>query len=176
VEEADILKEIKTSEKADASSKHGAAISDVNAVKHEAATVEASAKLGEDNTILRQLLKTCSTFSKIKRPLAYVRGFPQNARKKNVKTGPITVHELKESENQLFKWIQIHLDPSVIDKKLNPSLDEDGLIRARECLEDARSTRNGKPRNPTTRPSTCQAAAASSAHQAYIPWPQELNS
>ena len=95
VEEAEVFKEMKTSEKADTSSKHGGAISDVNAVKHEATTVEANVKLEEDNTILHQLLKTCSTFSKIRRTLAYVRRFAQNARKKNTNTGPITVQELR---------------------------------------------------------------------------------
>ena len=151
VEEAEVFKEMKTSEKADTSSKHGVAISDVNAVKHEATTVEANVKLEEDNTILHQLLKTCSTFSKIRRTLAYVRRFAQNARKKNANTGPITVQELKESENQLFKWSQLHLDPSVIDKKLIPSLDEDGLIRAHGHLEDARSLPQ-EMRNPIILP------------------------
>jgi len=139
VEEAEVLKEMKTSEKADTSEKHETAIADVNAVKHEATTTGANAKVEEDNTILHHLLKTCSTFPKIRRTLAYVRRFAQNARKKNTKTGPITVQELKESENQLFKWSQLHLDPSVIDKKLIPSLDEDGLIRAHGRLEDVRS-------------------------------------
>lgn len=36
------------------------------------------------------------------RTLAYVCRFAQNATKKNARTGPITVSELKESENQLF--------------------------------------------------------------------------
>lgn len=93
-------------------------------MKHEAITAEANAKLEEDNTILHHLLKTCSTFPKIRRILAYVRRFAQIARNKNTKTGPITVQELKESENQLFKWSQLHLDPSVTDKKLIPSLDD----------------------------------------------------
>ena len=151
VEEAEVFKEMKNSGKADTSSKHGVAISGVNAVKHEATTVEANVKLEEDNTILHQLLKTCSTFSKIRRTLAYVRRFAQNARKKNANTGPITVQELKESENQLFKWSQLHLDPSVIDKKLIPSLDEDGLIRAHGRLEDARSLPQ-EMRNPIILP------------------------
>ena len=68
----------------------------------------------------------------------YVLRFVQNIRKKNVKTGPITVQELKESENQLFKWSQFHLKPSVVDKKLIPSLDENGIIRAHGRLEHVR--------------------------------------
>ena len=67
------------------------------------------------------------TFPKI-RTLAYVLRFVQNSRKKNVKTGPITVQELKKSENQLFKWSQFHLKPSIVDKKLISSLDENGVI------------------------------------------------
>ena len=75
VEEAEVLEEMKTSEKSNTSSKHRSAIADVNVVKHEATTAEANVKLGEDNTILHQLLKTCSTFSKIRRTRAYVRCF-----------------------------------------------------------------------------------------------------
>ena len=69
---------------------------------------------------------------KIRRTLAYVLRLVQNDRKKNVNTGPITVQELKESENQLFRWSQIHLKPSVIAKKLIPSLDENAIIRAHD--------------------------------------------
>ena len=176
-EGAEVLKEMKTSEKADTSPKQETDKADVNAVKHEAATTEANAKLEEDNPIFQQLLKTCSTFSKIRRTLAYVRRFAQNARKKNAKTGPITDQELKESENQLFKWTQLHLDQCVIDKKLIPSLQKDGLIRAHGRLEDARSLPQ-EMRNPVILhgPSTCQAAAASSAQQACTLWIQKPNS
>ena len=73
---------------------------------------------------------TCA--KKITRTLGYVLRLVQNARKKNVNTGPTTVQELKESENQLFKWSQIHLKPSVIAKKLIPSLDDNGIIRAHD--------------------------------------------
>ena len=45
---------------------------------------------------------------------------------------------MKESENQLFKWSQFHLKPTVVDKKLIPSLDENGIIRAHGRLEDVR--------------------------------------
>ena len=102
-EETEVVMETKTSEKTNMPVKHEATIAEINAVKHEAATAEINAKLervkSEDNPILHQLLKTCSTFPKIRRTLAYVRRFVQNASKKNAKTGPITVQELKESEN-----------------------------------------------------------------------------
>ncbi|PFX15382.1 Fibrillin-1 [Stylophora pistillata] len=130
---------MKTPEKADTSPKQETTIVDVNAVKHEASTTKANAKLAEDNPVFQQLLKFCSTFPKIRRTLAYVHRFAQNARKKNTNTGPITVRELKESENQLFKWSQLHLDPRIIDKKLIPSLEEDGQIGAHGRLQDARS-------------------------------------
>ena len=140
--EAEVLKEMKTSEKASISAKTEVPEGDVNAVNPETATTEVSAKpeqvKSEDNPILQKLLENCSTFPKIRRPLAYVLRFVQNTRKKNVKTGPITVQELKESENQLFKWSQFHLKPSVVDKKLIPSLDENGIIRAHGRLEDVR--------------------------------------
>ena len=140
--EAEVLKEMKTSEKASISAKPEVPEGDVNAVNPETATTEATAKpeqvKSEDNPILQKLLENCSTFPKIRRTLAYVLRFVQNTRKKNVKTGPITVQELKESENQLFKWSQFHLKPSVVDKKLIPSLDENGIIRAHGRLEDVR--------------------------------------
>ena len=133
---------MKTSEKASISAKPEVPEGDVNAVNPETATTEASTKpeqvKSEDNPILQKLLENCSTFPKIRRTLAYVLRFVQNTRKKNVKTGPITVQELKESENQLFKWSQFHLKPSVVDKKLIPSLDENGIIPAHGRLEDVR--------------------------------------
>ncbi|XP_068742038.1 uncharacterized protein [Montipora capricornis] len=114
-------------------------------MQHEAAIAEFQTKVDLDkseedtNPVFHQLLNTCSTFSKIRRTLAYVRRFIQNARKKNVKTGSITVQGLQGSEKQLFKWSQAHLDPSLIDKKLTPKLDENGLLRAHGRLEDVRS-------------------------------------
>ena len=59
VEEDEVLKEMKTPEKADTSPKQETAIVDVNAVKHEAATTKANAKLAEDNPVFQQLLKSC---------------------------------------------------------------------------------------------------------------------
>ena len=106
----------------------------------------------EDNPILHQLLKTCSTFLKVRRTLAYVRRFVENARKKNAKTRPITVEELKESENLLFRWSQLDLDSLVFNKKLIPKLDENGLPRAHGRLEDASSLPR-ELRNPVILPS-----------------------
>ena len=124
---AEVLMEMKTSEKTNMS------------VKHQAASAEVHANLehvkSEENPILQQLLKTSSTFIKIRRTFAYVRRFVRNARKKDAKTGPVTVQELKESENQLFRWSQLHLDPSAIDKKLIPKPDGDGLLRAHGRLK-----------------------------------------
>ncbi|XP_068738909.1 uncharacterized protein [Montipora capricornis] len=126
-------------------------------MQHEAAIAEFQTKVDLDkseedtNPVFHQLLNTCSTFSKIRRTLAYVRRFIQNARKKNVKTGSITVQELQGSEKQLFKWSQAHLDPSVIDKKLTPKLDENGLLRAHGRLEDVRSLPQ-ELRNPVILP------------------------
>ena len=126
-------------------------------MQHEAAIAEFQTKVDLDkseedtNPVFHQLLNTCSTFSKIRRTLAYVRRFIQNARKKNVKTGSITVQELQGSEKQLFKWSQAHLDPSVIDKKLTPKLDENGLLRAHGRLEHVRSLPQ-ELRNPVILP------------------------
>ena len=161
VEEAEVLKEMKTN----TFPKQETAKADVNAVKHEAVIIETNARL-EDNSIFHQLLKSCSTFSKIGRTLAYVRHFAQNARKKNAKTSR-TVQELKESENQLFKWSQLNLDPCVIDKKLIPSLDEDSLIRAHGRLEDARSLLQ-EMRNPVILPR--DHLLGTSAQQACTLW------
>ena len=142
-------------EKTSISTKHEPATADVNAARHETATAEVNAKLwevkSENNPTLHQLLKACSTFPKIRRTLVYVRRFVQNASKKKAKTGPITVQELNESENPAFKWRQLHLDPSVINKKLIPSLSENGLIQAQGRLKDVRSLPQ-EMRNPIILP------------------------
>ncbi|XP_068735180.1 uncharacterized protein [Montipora capricornis] len=111
-------------------------------MQHEAAIAEFQTKVDLDkseediNPVFHQLLNTCSTFSKIRRTLAYIRRFIQNARKKNVKTGSITVQELQGLEKQLFKWSQ---------------LDENGLLRAHGRLEDVRSLPQ-ELRNPVILP------------------------
>ena len=62
VEKAEVLKEMKTSDKADISPKQETPIADVNAVIHEAATTEANAKLEDDNPIFQQLLSPVQHF------------------------------------------------------------------------------------------------------------------
>ena len=92
----------------------------------------------EENPILLHLLKTCSTYSKIRRTLAYVGRFIHNARKMNTKSGPISVQELKATETHLLKWSQFHVNEDSLDKKLVAKKDEDSLFRAHGRLEDVR--------------------------------------
>ncbi|KAK3730657.1 hypothetical protein QZH41_007940 [Actinostola sp. cb2023] len=105
----------------------------------------------EDNPIISHLLKACSSFTKIRRTLAYVRRFIQNAKRKNVVTGPISVQELRDSENQIFKWCQVHLDLSELNKTLVSKADESGLLRAHGRLEAVR-TLPEEMRNPILLP------------------------
>ena len=70
----------------------------------------------EENPIFSQLLETCSTFSKIRRTLAYVNRFIQNARNVNPQRGSITVEELRNAEKQLFQWIQSHIAKYLTNK------------------------------------------------------------
>ncbi|PFX31433.1 hypothetical protein AWC38_SpisGene3710 [Stylophora pistillata] len=91
----------------------------------------------EGNPILSHLLKSCSTYSKIRRTLAYVRRFIRNARKMSPKSGPISVPELKAAEARLLKWSQFL--KWRLDKKLVAKKGEDGLLRAHGRLEVIRS-------------------------------------
>lgn len=91
-----------------------------------------------DNPILSHLLTSCSSFSKVRRTLAYILRFVRNARKENVK-GPLSVSELKRSENLLFKWCQVHLDVTSLEKKFIAKEDQGGLLRLHGRLEDIRS-------------------------------------
>lgn len=106
-----------------------------NTVQTECSTVKAD-KIEDmkDNPILAHLLMSCSTFSKMRRTLAYVKRFSLNAQGKSKMTGPITVQELINSENQLFRWCQVHLIPSQISQ-LTPIPDENNLMRAHGRLE-----------------------------------------
>ena len=145
---------MKTFEKASISAKHEGRVGDVNAVKPEPATTEAHAKLeqveSEDNPVLQKLLENCSTFPKVRRILAYVFDLSKmlDRRMSRLDLSPF---KNWKSENQLLKWSQIHLKPSVIDKKFIPSLDENGIIYAHGLLEDVRLWPQ-KMRNPVILP------------------------
>ena len=52
---------------------------------------------------------------------------------------PISPKELTESELRLFKWCQQTIDVDKLDKKLIPSKDEHGLLRAHGRLENIRT-------------------------------------
>ena len=68
-----------------------------------------------DNPILEHLMKSCSTFTKARRTLAYVLRFANNTRLKAKKKNAISPDELRESELWLFKWSQrtINVDSSI---------------------------------------------------------------
>ena len=78
----------------------------------------------EDNPLLSHLLKTCSTYSKMRKTLAYVLRFIQNTRKNILKSGPISVQEVKAGKLQALKWSQLHIDEASLDKKLVAKRDE----------------------------------------------------
>ena len=124
------LKEKKTFQKKKKAGKHHTASADVYPEHYQTKF--------EENPILLHLLKTCSTYSKTRKTLAYVRRFVHNARKLNPKSGPISVQELKAAESHLLKWSQFQVDEESLDKKLMAKKGEDGLFRAHGRLEDVR--------------------------------------
>ena len=105
----------------------------------------------KENPILSQLMATCSSFSKVRRTLAYILRFTQNARRTDVKNGAITVQELQTSERYLFKLCQGSLNLSRLEDKLLPRMDQDGLQRAHGRLEEIRSL-SEEMRNPIILP------------------------
>jgi len=92
----------------------------------------------ENNPIFSYLLQRCSTFTKIRRVLAYVHRFVEATRRRAVPKSSLTVQELKHSELQLLKWSQLPIDIPRLDEKLIAKTDEEGLIRAHGRLENAR--------------------------------------
>ena len=64
---------------------------------------------------------------------------------------PISPKELTESELRLLKWCQQTIDVDKLDKKLIPSKDEHGLLRAHGRLENIR-TLPDEMRNPIILP------------------------
>jgi len=57
----------------------------------------------ENNPILSYLLQRCSTFTKIRRVLAYVHHFVEATRRRAAPKGSLAVQELMHSELQLLK-------------------------------------------------------------------------
>ncbi|XP_068684256.1 uncharacterized protein [Montipora foliosa] len=108
-----------------------------------------------DNPILQHLMKTCSTFTKARKTLAYVLRFINNARKKQKNTSPTSPEEFRESELQMFKWCQETININTVDQKLMSKPDEQGLLRAYRRLENIRSLPN-EMRNPIILPKGLQ--------------------
>ena len=89
-------------------------------------------------TVSFSTLRSCLTFTKIRRVLAYVCRFVFIIRRGAVPNNSLTVQDVKRSELQILKWSQLHLDVSQLDEKLIATTDEEGLIRAHGRLENAR--------------------------------------
>ena len=83
--------------------------------------------------------------------LAYALRFVNNTRMKTKNRGPFSPKELTESELRLFKWCQKTIDVDKLDKKLIPSKDEHGLLRAHGRLGNIR-TLPDEIRNPVILP------------------------
>ena len=94
-----------------------------------------------ENAVFKHLLTSCSSFSKTRRTLAYIRRFAKNVQNKvNKMAGPLTTQELKQSETTLFKWCQQDFETKTLDKKLKVGIDETtGLLRAYGRLENIKS-------------------------------------
>ena len=129
-ERVDTSKEMKTTAKQTQSDKR-----DVRTREFHATCVPEGK---ENNPTFSLLLQRCSTFTKIRRVLAYVRRFVEATRRRAVPKGSLTVQELKHSELQLLKWSQLNIDVPRLDEKLIAKTDEEGLIRAHGRLENAR--------------------------------------
>ncbi|PFX12669.1 hypothetical protein AWC38_SpisGene23332 [Stylophora pistillata] len=120
VDDPEALKKKKVFQKEKKASKHYNAFAEV--------CPELNQPESEGSPILSHSLKTCSTYSKIRRTLAYVRRFIRNARKINPRSGPISVPELKAAEARLLKWSEFPVNKGTLDKKLVAKKGEDGLL------------------------------------------------
>ena len=138
---AETKKEKKPTKKKDARVDH----SEISEV-HSAET-----KKTADNSILSQLLESCSTFKKIRKTLAFVLRFIQRALKKSGNEGSLTVQELKDAEKVLFRLTQQNLETDKLDKSIIAKEDEDGIVRAHGRLENIR-TLPADVRNPIILP------------------------
>jgi len=131
VDDLGALKKKKTFQKEEKASKHHSAFAEVCPRPDQPRSGE--------NPILSHLLKMCSSYSKMRRTLAFVRHFIHNAQKLNPKSEPISVQELKAAETHLLKWSQFHVDEGSLEKKLLAKEGEVGLLHAHGRLEDFRS-------------------------------------
>ena len=104
------------------------------------------------NPLFEHLMRTCSTFSKARKTLDYVLRFVNNTRMKTKNRDPISPKELTESELRLFKWCQQTIDVDKLDKKLIPSKDEYGLLRAHGRVENILRMLPDEMRNPIILP------------------------
>lgn len=80
----------------------------------------------KDNPIWEYLMKSCSTENR--ETLAYVLRFANNTSLKAKQGDAISPEELRESEQELFKWTDDQYDTE--DKKLIPASDEQSLLRS----------------------------------------------
>ena len=92
-----------------------------------------------ENPIMKHLIKTCSTYTKARKTLAYVLRFINNTRTKKSNKSPISPKELRESELQMLKWCTQTINIDNVDKKLILTADEQGLFCAHGRLENIRS-------------------------------------
>ena len=88
---------------------------------------------------MEHLIKTCSTYTKARKTLAYVLRFINNTRTKRSNKSPISPKELRESELQMLKWCQQTINIDNVDKELILTADEQGLFCAQGRLENIRS-------------------------------------
>ena len=114
--------------------------SELKEIQEDVTSKNCNTMKATDNALFEQLLQRCSSFSKIRRTLSYVLRFIRILRCRVRETNPISVNELKASENLLFRWCQQVMDIKKFPiLKLKPKIDEDGLLRAHGRLENIRS-------------------------------------
>ena len=135
---------LKISEELSAETKPGTEARPTSCDKAEFSTAQKEVR---DNPLFEHLTRTCSTFSKARKTLAYVLRFVNNTRMKTKNRDPISPKELTESELRLFKWCQQTIDVDKLDKKLIPSKNEHGLLRVHGRYENNR-TLPDEMRNP----------------------------
>ena len=106
-----------------------------------------------DNEVLDHLMKTCSSYRKVKNTLAYIIRFVTNTRSNKDERikGELNVTELNSSEELLFKLCQRKIEPNTLDRGLNAKEDENGVLRAHGRLENIRSLPR-EVRNPIILP------------------------